>query len=271
MKIESYASILALILGATATASADTSSIDFETPYTLGNLNSGTFSSGSAFDGQQGWANSSSSGRGLITNSVSSGLYSGGQVLVAGTANTDAYLGANNTFAWTGNVISFDLLAVFNEKVGVGGWTDLNSDGLYQQSEASAYGGLNTGGQFTLRGAGIGNDNLTGVNVILGDWYQVTLTYDDALSSITMDVINLTLGGSVVDLNGAADGTSFTHIFTGAAGDVYTPVSSFDGLFVRTTGLNVLDNIQIVATPEPSTLALAFLGGLGLLAIRRRV
>jgi hypothetical protein len=35
--------------------------------------------------------------------------------------------------------------------------------------------------------------------------------------------------------------------------------------------LNALDNIQIVATPEPSTLALAFLGGLGLLAIRRRV
>lgn len=270
-KVKTLVSIIAGAVGMAMTTHASTSSIDFESPYTPGYLNTSTFVANSAFNGQQGWSSSTSGGTGYITNSTSSGIYTGGQVMTGSSAAGGAYIGGNNTFVWgSATTISYDLLNVANEKVGVGGWTDLNSDGLFQQNEASAYGGINTSGIFTLRAAGFGSDNLTGVNAIVGDWYQITLTYDDALSSITMDVLNLTLGGVVVDLNGAEAGTSYTHVFAGGSGDVYTPVSGFDGLFARSTGLNAIDNIQIQAVPEPSALALAILGGLGVLVVGRR-
>jgi hypothetical protein len=261
--------------------------INFESPYTLGALSSGGGSSTSVnpFTGQQGWSVGSGNVGGTIVATTSSGSYVGGQALEGGGtgASGNAYLGANNTFSWGGSsgiaTISYDLLWGGGDKMGIGGWSDANSDGNYEQNEVSAYGGLSATGQFLVRAGNSGSLNGFGENDVNAgglvanttDWYQMTLTYNDAAKSITMGVIDLTTGATL-DLGGGSTAL-WTDVLSGAPGssDYYgSGVAGFNGVFARATGGDLIDNIATVSAPEPATWALAGLGGVLILIWRRR-
>lgn len=244
--------ILSLIaLGITPSASAAVLIADFEEPtYTTGNI-----------AGQDGWSNNASGGGQSVVTTTSSGLYTGGQGLQGNT-----YLGAKSSIL-AGNQIQYDFhfqtATSSSERVSAGFWLD-DGDATFQASEFGASGGLISGATFGVRGANYGTEFGSGVSPTAGTWYQVLLSYDDLTSSVTMDVIDLTNGGAVVDLDPGGAGSSFTHTFTSQYGG---PVSDADGIGVRSSGNYTMDNIYSV--PEPSIAVLGLLGMAGLL--RRRV
>jgi hypothetical protein len=254
------------------TSAGQAQTIDFEAPlYSTGNLTTTTTGGASnpgAFDGVNGWARSGSGGLGAIVTTTSSGLYQGGQALGSGAAN-NAYIGANNTFV-LGAKFSFDILAPTANKAGVSGFADINKDGMVTYTtENGIFAGIldSSGAKFAFRDLGIGGSAYySTVNANNTDWYRITVTLDDPTYTATMDVINLTQGGTVVDLNPTGEGTSFSHTWTGGTG--WIPASSFTGVGARASAGILIDNITNI--PEPGSGSLALLGGLALLGNRLR-
>ncbi len=262
--------IAAALVALTSAGQAQT--IDFEAPlYPTGLLTTTTVGSSTPaeFNGVNGWAQSSSGGKGAIVTTTTSGLYEGGQALGSGDPS-NAYIGANNGFV-LGAKFSFDILAPTANKAGVSGFADINNDGLvtYTTENGIFAGVLDSGGvsRFAFRDKAItGSSYLSPVSASTTDWYRITVTLDDPSYTATMDVINLTQGGTVVDLNPTGDGTSFSHTWTGGTG--WIPASSFDGVGARASAGILIDNITNI--PEPGSVSLALLGGLALLGNRLR-
>lgn len=255
--------LLAIALGAPLTSGAG--GIDFSSPYVNGPLATATFAANAQFNGQQGWSQSTSSGLGLITTTASSGLYSGGQALAAGTGTSDAYIGAAEGVV-LGSSFSFDLYTGANEKCGIGLYTDQNSDGLFQQSESPLYFGTAVGGSapdFAMRAAGLGSTFDSGVTATMDNWYQITVTLDDASKTASMTVVDLTTGGNTVLANYSPTLTAAQY------GSGYGTAT---GVFARVTdtsaGSLMVTDIQSV--PEPASVAFMGVGALALIAIRRR-
>jgi hypothetical protein len=99
----------------------------------------------------------------------------------------------------------------------------------------------------------------SGVAAGTTNWYRLTVTLDDGTRTATMDVIDLTAGGAVVDLNGGAAGASFSH--TWPAGQWVSP-TNFVGLLGRASTTLMIDNIVTLqpAVQPPPTLQLSFSG-----------
>ncbi len=230
----------------------------------------GSASTGVAFTGQDGWSLSTSSASGTVVATTDSGSYAGGQAVHGNT-----YIGANSDYLIAQNPerqFSFDLFSGTGaERLGVGGWSDLNDDGLFQQNEMGLMAGFNNQGgtlRFGGRAANFGTDLFVpDITVAADTWYRMQVTYDDDARSMTLDVWNLTLDGIVIDLNGPDDGTSYT--FAGLSESQYGfATTEFDGITMRLSNNSFrIDNISSV--PEPGPLLFAF-GALGLLGARRR-
>lgn len=242
-----------LALGITPSAFAAAILVaDFEEPtYTTGDI-----------AGQDGWSANVSAGGQAVVTTTSSGLYAGGQGVQG-----NSYIGAKST-PLAGNQIQYDFHfqtgTSSNERVSSGFWVD-SGNATFEASEFGASGGLISGATFGVRGANYGTEFDSGVAPSPGTWYQVLLSYDDPTSTVTMDVVDLTNGGVVVDLDPGGAGTSFTHTFTSEYGE---PVSGADGTAIRTSGNYTIDNVYSV--PEPSIAALGILGLAGLLRRRAR-
>jgi hypothetical protein len=256
-----------------ATTAQSQTLFDFESPtYSTGNLTTGPTSvtSGATFTGLNGWSQSGSGGPGAIVTTTSSGLYTGGQALGSGNSG-NAYIGVNNNFA-LGNSFYFDLLAPVANKGGVSGFADLNSDSAvtYSSENGIFAGALDSGGssRFAFRDLAIGGSSYgSGVAANTTDWYRIYVTLDDSTWTATMNVINLTLGGTVVDLDPSTSATSFSHSW--ADGSVWIPTTSWTGTGARASGTILIDNITSTV-PEPSAIAMLLVGGVGLLIHSRR-
>jgi hypothetical protein len=79
----------------------------------------------------------------------------------------------------------------------------------------------------------------------------------NATASITVD-------GTAIDLDDDTAGVQPTHVFTWDTGDNYFNFESF------TEDSTDFDDIQIAIIPEPASFALLLLGGLAVIARRRR-
>jgi hypothetical protein len=256
-----------------ATTAQSQTLFDFESPtYSTGNLTTGATSvtTGATFTGLNGWSQSGSGGPGAIVTTTTSGLYTGGQALGSGNSG-NAYIGVNNSFA-LGSSFYFDLLAPVANKGGVSGFADLNSDGnvSYSPENGIFAGVLDSGGssRFAFRDLAIGGSSYgSGVAANTTDWYRISVTLDDSTWTATMNVINLTLGGTVVDLDPSTSATSFSHTWTGGTG--WIPTTSWTGTGARASGTILIDNITSTV-PEPSAIAMLLLGGAGLLIRSRR-
>jgi alpha-glucosidase len=231
---------------------------DFELPfYGLGNVANSTAPGAvnAQFIGQQGWSQSTSGGRGAIVTTTSSGLYAGGQALGSGDAG-NAYIGANTNVV-LGKKFRFDLLAPGGNKAGVAGFVDANSDGLFSQTESGVFVGVNDIGgisYFSFRDTiAAGTVYSSGVAANPTDWYRVTVTLDDATRMATMEVTNLTAGGVVVDLNGAAAGTAFSRTWSPAQ---WSSPTNFAGTLARASASLRLDNIVVIEPAKPPTVNL---------------
>jgi hypothetical protein len=91
------------------------------------------------------------------------------------------------------------------------------------------------------------------------NWYRITVTLDDSTRTATMEVTNLTAGGTVVDLNGAAAGTSFSRTWSAAQ---WISPTNFVGVIGRASTSLQIDNIVLVepAVDTPVTLQMAWSG-----------
>jgi hypothetical protein len=239
--------------------------IDFEKPvYMPGNLADGTApgATNAFFIGQQGWSQSTSGGPGAIVATAASGLYPGGQALGSGDSG-NAYIGANTALV-LGKKYRFDLRAPAANKAGIAGFVDLNHDGLFSQNESGIFAGVSDSGgvsYFAFRDLiAAGTVYSSGVAANTADWYRMTLALDDATRTATMDVIDLTTGGTVVDLNSAGASTSFSH--TWPANSWVSP-TNFVGTIGRASTTLLVDNIAVLewaGNPPPITLQSTWVG-----------
>lgn len=259
--------LVAMALGVVACASpAFSAMITFESPIytTTGNLAAVGGLTGNLFNGQDGWAQSSSNDPGKIVATVTSGSYTGGQGLSTTNFTAVTYAGAKQGFI-PGLQFSFDMKPNASD-ANVGGWTDANADGKYDQSEADLQAGYQGATGFGFRGAGYGTRFGSGVTATPGDWYHVVVTLNDSTRTATLDVTDLTTN-AVVDLNGGAAGNSYS--LTLGSTD-YGPLASTEtGVMARVGAGNVIDNITFVLVPEPTSLAVAGMVGVDLLFRRR--
>ncbi len=228
---------------------------DFESPfYGLGNVANSTAAGAvnAQFIGQQGWSQSTSGGRGAIVATTSSGLYDGGQALGSGDAN-NAYIGANTNVV-LGKKFRFDLLAPTANKAGVAGFVDTNGDGMFSQSESGVVAGVNDisgGAYFSFRDTIAGGTTYSsGVAANPTNWYRVTVALDDVTRTATMEVTNLTAGGVVVDLNGAAAGTAFSRSWPVGQ---WVATTNFVGTVARASTSLRVDNIVVLEPAIPPT------------------
>jgi MYXO-CTERM domain-containing protein len=264
-----FLALAASLLMAGLSSAATT--ITFESPYTIGTIaaatNGGT--TNSPFNGQQGWSRSTSNNVGNIIASTTSGSYTGGQALTASTSGTtQTYIGANAVGAFTSYTFDFRYYTV---ETGVGGWNDVNNDGLFDQTETQfqagvvAIGAINS---FGIRFAGFastgGDSNSgklsTGTSGTNGDWYRMTVNPDFATTTVTLGVFNLTTNTAV---------TLGTSVFNLTSAQFGVDPTTYEGVVARVTSdsprPSAIDNITLI--PEPSA---ALLGGLGMLALLRR-
>jgi hypothetical protein len=252
--------------------------ITFETaegytaPVSFGPVNGSTVNA--PFTGLNGWSASTSTSQGQVVATTGSGEYVGGQALTAG--GTGTYIGGlRGGLQYTGvNSIAFD--AQYATGIGVGFLGDYDGDGFFDQGSGGANGdpglAFGVGGspaRFEARYASFGTElfnpaNLQGTG---GNWYHFNALIGDSLSGsreITLSVYNLTTS-TLVDLNGAADGTDWKFNLTDAQFGV-APEAAL-GVFVRLTSAAKVDNLLLTVVPEPAAIQLF---GLGLLALLHR-
>lgn len=238
--------------------------LDFEAPlYFTGSLAPSTAPGAvnAPFAGQQGWSYSTSGAVGAIVTTTSSGLYAGGQALGSGDAG-NAYIGAT-TNVILGKKFQFDLRAPAANKAGVAGFVDLNQDRLFSQAESGVFAGVcDVGGvsYFAFRDqAASGTVYSSGVAAGTTNWYRMTVTLDDGTRTTTMEVTNLTAGGTAVDLNGTAAGTAFSRTWSAA---LWISPTNYAGLIGRASTTLLIDNIVVLepAVLPPVTLLFNYAG-----------
>jgi hypothetical protein len=94
----------------------------------------------------------------------------------------------------------------------------------------------------------------SGVAAATTKWYRLTVTLDDASQSASMEVTNLTDGGIVVDLNGAAAGTAFSNAWPA---NVWISPTNFSGTIGRASTTLLIDNLAVLqwaVSPPPVSL-----------------
>ncbi len=217
----------------------------------------------------QGWSTGTSTNTGTVIATTTSGDYVGGQAISTTTnGNGASYIGAIDLGLNGFTSITFDVGTQPGATVGqasayVGGYHDANDDSQFtQNAEIGPSGGI-INGQLGIRAANYGSSSLSGVSATAGEFYRITVGLDFSTNTITLDAVNLSQGSVAVDLNGVAEGNTFS--VTDAAYFAGVNPSDYAGVVARVSGFGVVDNINVV--PEP---AAAVLGGLGALMMLRR-
>lgn len=149
--------------------------------------------------------------------------------------------------------ITYDVQQNTSDRVYVGLWQGGanpagNTNGLFSQVDTGVGAGiiLNNFAFRGVNGTGFFGTAYNVAPVVPGEWYQITLTFTDATSTVTMSVFDLTAGTNV--------GT-FSHTFTTgfpASNDGYGVTSAnARGIAVRISNVNnSIANIRI--TPAPT-------------------
>jgi hypothetical protein len=227
--------------------------------------------------GQNSWSTSTSNSPGQVFTTSTSGEYTGGQAArgdaFTGT-NNKTYIGANSAYT-VAKSYSFDVQWAAAE-AGVGGWIDENNDNVFQQAEAQFHAGIalvsGTTVQFGIRPDAFGATRvLSGVSGTTNHWYRVSVQIGDTVGGntpVTLAVRNLTTAADVDFDAGTAGTQNWTTTLTTV--QFGGSVSDYDGLLVRSTGTAAIDNIDVIAVPEPAALAALAGASLGLASRRRR-
>jgi len=169
--------------------------------------------------------------------------------------NTGTYPSSNHGLVYVGGTTSGFLL---NEDVNIA---------IYDGSSlvvALLEGAGDTGpasGDGNVYGAGTFTDNSSAA-------YYDTLTAGGGTTSLTIDLWTGNFATyALADVNGSGSyvGTATFSQTLGDAPGVPTPSTP-----VTLTGMPAIELLQPVSAPEPTTIALATLGGISLLALRRR-
>jgi hypothetical protein len=235
-----------------------------------------------AFTGLDGWSDSSSSQPGGITTTLSSGRYVGGQAIRSGAALTStggSYIGVKNNFQlYSSRSYTFDM-SPSNSEVDVGGWSDTDGDGLYDQTEVTGMAGfMGTTRGFGFRSATFSSTyyssgvqpTLTGADAG-AHWYRVFVTAEElggGVGRYTMGVYDLT-DDVIIDLAPSDDNSVTFTTPNLLPANFGAPLTDVAGVVVRVSSNTAypvggrVDNIQsgIVPVPEPATGMLLLLAG----------
>jgi hypothetical protein len=169
----------------------------------------------------------------------------------------------------------------FQQDPSAAGWTFSGHAGIAATGSGYAYQrpGTPDGNQFAfLQGAsGVGGSMSQTVNFLAGTYsFTFIASQRDVVGSFAnnqsqMQTVTVSVdGGSVGSFTPGNDTSWYTFETTPislAAGD---HVLTFSNLAVPGDATVLLDMVNVITVPEPCTLALAGLGGLGFLVVRRR-
>lgn len=144
------------------------------------------------------------------------------------------------------------------------------SRNLYVAPQAGVYAASQTGGWrlFLLEDAGATNVDLDlGVPASVGIWYRVSFDLDALTGAYRVQIGDIAAGTSLLDLSGSFAG------WTSSNGQ-YDAVAFFSGHDVNNAAVTVanlasVDNINVVAVPEPAP-AVLLAAGLAVVALWRR-
>ncbi|HEY3762675.1 MAG TPA: hypothetical protein VGN23_13090 [Verrucomicrobiae bacterium] len=189
--------------------------------------------------------------------SFTSGNGTFGSFTLDNTANSNgSELATSGGLVWIGN--TFNTAALLNQDVNIAvfnGGTDLNANLIVSLLMGAGDSGA-ANGDGTAYGGGVIIDNSTTT-------YYDTASVGGASTTLTMDLWTGDFSTLAAALASGQDGTSIT--WTQSLGDLAgAPAPSAPADF---TGM---PSAVLTPSPEPATLAFAGLGGLSLLAMRRR-
>jgi hypothetical protein len=156
-----------------------------------------------------------------------------------------------------------------NQQVWAAGYFDGGSTGGFiQNNDVGVSGGVMNNGNFGIRQAGSGTSYYSSYTPTVGDWYQITLTYNylgqnNAGNSATI---------GIYDLSTAAQIGTFTQAGASlfSANGAWENPATDSGVVVRVSSANMLTCISVQPVPEPGLVALSAIGGLMMLFLRRR-